>query len=273
MSGDAEGYYNVDPEQDGLSPILVYCNMSSSPVTAVLHHNREEWTHVTGYGGKGSYHGEVGSVTYVRHGLIRITGVNLVVLSMGRPTKLTGDAKCNNNRKSLLYKEHNDYWFCILETNSTYSRHSNCTCIYLGISQVTKPCNGAGYFTRAWPKRFPILCNLSVLSCWCGAWVCITHLINHVYWSSTIPTAQQWNRFDHWSSHQHNVLIFYKCAALKSWEAAFSGPHTTAALIVGKRWEGPFVSKVSELIWHRPTWFDQCSYLSVRVCMRRYFGV
>ena len=60
-SGGQEGYHTLDPEQDGLDPISVFCNMSSSPVTAVLHHNREEWTHVTGYEDIGSYDGQVRS--------------------------------------------------------------------------------------------------------------------------------------------------------------------------------------------------------------------
>ena len=75
MSGNAEGYYEVDPEQDCLEPILVYCNMSSNPVTAVLHHNREEWTHVHGYGPPGSYDGQVGFVASVGQTLITIGSV------------------------------------------------------------------------------------------------------------------------------------------------------------------------------------------------------
>ena len=63
--GDHDGYYHLDPEQDGFDPILVYCNISTTPVTAVLHHNREEWTHVHGYNAAGSYDGQVGSVTRI----------------------------------------------------------------------------------------------------------------------------------------------------------------------------------------------------------------
>ena len=60
-SGGQEGYHMLDPEQDGLDPISVFCNMSSSPVTAVLHHNREEWTFVNNYESVGSYDGLVSS--------------------------------------------------------------------------------------------------------------------------------------------------------------------------------------------------------------------
>ena len=62
-AGGGEGYYKLDPEQDGLDPIFVYCNMSSTPITAVLHHNREEWTHVHGYEGPEMYDGQVGFAT------------------------------------------------------------------------------------------------------------------------------------------------------------------------------------------------------------------
>ena len=49
----------MDPEQDGLDPISVFCNTSSTPVTAVLHHNLENWTHVKGYEASGSYNAQV----------------------------------------------------------------------------------------------------------------------------------------------------------------------------------------------------------------------
>ena len=62
MFGGEEGFHTLDPEQDGLDPISVFCNMSSTPVTAVLHHNLEEWTFVDDYEDTGSYNGEVGSV-------------------------------------------------------------------------------------------------------------------------------------------------------------------------------------------------------------------
>ena len=55
--GGQEGYHILDPEQDGLS---VFCHMST--VTAVVHHNIEKWTYVSGYRDPGSYDGEVGSV-------------------------------------------------------------------------------------------------------------------------------------------------------------------------------------------------------------------
>ena len=58
-SGGQEGYHTLDPELDDMDPISVFCNMSSSPVTAVLHHNLEEWTYVSGYEGSGSYEGQV----------------------------------------------------------------------------------------------------------------------------------------------------------------------------------------------------------------------
>ena len=61
-SGGQEGYHTLDPEQDGLDPMPVFCNMSSTPVTAVVHHNRENWTYVSGYADPGSYDGQVGSV-------------------------------------------------------------------------------------------------------------------------------------------------------------------------------------------------------------------
>ena len=59
-SGGQEGYHSLDPDQDGLDPISVFCNMSSTPVTAVLHHNREEMTNVTGYDVQTSYNATVG---------------------------------------------------------------------------------------------------------------------------------------------------------------------------------------------------------------------
>ena len=59
--GGNEGYYKLDPEQDGVDPVYVYCNMSSTPITAVVHHDREEWTYVSGYEGAASYNGQVGS--------------------------------------------------------------------------------------------------------------------------------------------------------------------------------------------------------------------
>ena len=62
ISGGQEGYHTIDPEQDDLDPIYVFCNMSSSPVTAVLHHNREDISYVSGYEAHGSYNGEVGFV-------------------------------------------------------------------------------------------------------------------------------------------------------------------------------------------------------------------
>ena len=62
QSGGRDGYHTLDPEQDDLDPIVVFCNMSSSPVTAYLHHNRENWTYVSGYGGIGSYDGKVSSM-------------------------------------------------------------------------------------------------------------------------------------------------------------------------------------------------------------------
>ena len=62
-SGGGDGYYILDPEQDGLDPISVFCNVSRTPVTAVLHHNQENWTHVHGYEDVGSYNGQVRHVT------------------------------------------------------------------------------------------------------------------------------------------------------------------------------------------------------------------
>ena len=57
-AGGLEGVHYLDPEQDNIRPLTVFCNMSGSPVTAVLHHNLEEWTHVTGYDPSGSYNGK-----------------------------------------------------------------------------------------------------------------------------------------------------------------------------------------------------------------------
>ena len=62
-SGGGDGYYILDPEQDGLDPISVFCNVSRTPVTAVLHHNQENWTHVHGYEDVRSYNGQVRHVT------------------------------------------------------------------------------------------------------------------------------------------------------------------------------------------------------------------
>ena len=63
-SGGHDGYYKLDPEQDGLDPVYVYCNMSSTPITAVVYHDREEWTLVNGmeFEEAGSYDGQVGFV-------------------------------------------------------------------------------------------------------------------------------------------------------------------------------------------------------------------
>ena len=63
MSGGIEGYHTIDPEQDDLDPISVFCNMSITPVTAVLHHNLEEWIYVSGYEETGSYNGQVCATT------------------------------------------------------------------------------------------------------------------------------------------------------------------------------------------------------------------
>ena len=64
-----DGLYNLDPEQDGLDPISVFCNISSTPATAVLHHNIENWTLVDGYESSGSYtaqvrFGQMGQLTH-----------------------------------------------------------------------------------------------------------------------------------------------------------------------------------------------------------------
>ena len=67
IAGGLNGYHTLDPEQDGFEPIGVFCNISSTPVAAVVHHNLEEWLHITGYEGRGSYEGQVGTVANVRH--------------------------------------------------------------------------------------------------------------------------------------------------------------------------------------------------------------
>ena len=59
--GGQTGYHTLDPEQDGLDPLSVFCNMSRTQITAVLHHNLEEWVFVQGYEGPGSYNGQVSS--------------------------------------------------------------------------------------------------------------------------------------------------------------------------------------------------------------------
>ena len=53
--------------QDDLEPIGVFCNISSTAVTAVLHHNLEEWSHNTGYEGIGSYEGQLCTVGSIGH--------------------------------------------------------------------------------------------------------------------------------------------------------------------------------------------------------------
>ena len=63
--GGNDGYYNIDPEQDKLDPVYVFCNMSSTPITAIVHHDREEWTFVSGYEKRGSYNGQVGSTANI----------------------------------------------------------------------------------------------------------------------------------------------------------------------------------------------------------------
>ena len=55
QSGGQDGYHALDPEHDGLDPISVCCNMSSTPATAMLHHSREDWTYVSGHEERRSY--------------------------------------------------------------------------------------------------------------------------------------------------------------------------------------------------------------------------
>ena len=62
-SGGDEGYHFLDPDQDGPDPISVFCNMSSSSVTVVLHHNQEEWAYVNGYEDRKSYEAWVSIVS------------------------------------------------------------------------------------------------------------------------------------------------------------------------------------------------------------------
>ena len=54
--------------------------MSTTPVTAVLHHNREEWTRVHGdqnnYEAAGSFNGQVGFQSNIGYDLLRITSEN-----------------------------------------------------------------------------------------------------------------------------------------------------------------------------------------------------
>ena len=66
-SGGQEGHHILDPEQDDLDLISVFCNMSSSTVTAVLHHNLEQWSYVSGYDAPGSYHAQVSYVKNIWH--------------------------------------------------------------------------------------------------------------------------------------------------------------------------------------------------------------
>ena len=56
-----EGYHIIDPEQNGIDPIRVFCNTSSTPITAILHHNLEDLTRVQGYDSPGSYNAKVWS--------------------------------------------------------------------------------------------------------------------------------------------------------------------------------------------------------------------
>ena len=74
------GYHIIDPEQDGVDPITVFCNTSSSPVTAVLHHNLENWTLVHGYETPGSYNAQVGSGK-----LVLMMSKSVVKCSLGDP--------------------------------------------------------------------------------------------------------------------------------------------------------------------------------------------
>ena len=67
QSGGQDGNYYLDPEQDYLDPISVFCNMSSTPVTAVLHHDLEKWTHVHGYERPGSNNAQVGAVSTLEY--------------------------------------------------------------------------------------------------------------------------------------------------------------------------------------------------------------
>ena len=66
-SGGQGGYHISDPEQDGLDPISMFCNMHSIPVTAVLEYNLEDWTLINSSKTAGSYNGQVSYVINIGH--------------------------------------------------------------------------------------------------------------------------------------------------------------------------------------------------------------
>ena len=82
----------LDPEQDGVDPISVFCNKSSIPATGVLHHNLEEWTTVRGYEAAGSYNAKVWSGLCV-----------LYVLSVLRISRTFWSIKVNTSRPGYAY--------------------------------------------------------------------------------------------------------------------------------------------------------------------------
>ena len=59
QAGLEGGYYTIDPEQDGANEFTVYCNTSVSPAVAILRHNQEARTLVTGYEDAGEYVAQV----------------------------------------------------------------------------------------------------------------------------------------------------------------------------------------------------------------------
>ena len=57
--GGGSGWYMLDPDQDGQDEFPVFCNMTSDPITATLHHNQETGNKVKGYEAPESYVAEV----------------------------------------------------------------------------------------------------------------------------------------------------------------------------------------------------------------------
>ena len=57
--GGGNGWYMLDPDQDGQDEFPVFCNMTSDPITATLHHNQEAGNKVQGYEDPESYVAEV----------------------------------------------------------------------------------------------------------------------------------------------------------------------------------------------------------------------
>ena len=57
--GGGSGWHMLGPDQDGQDEFPVFCDMTSDPITATLHHNQEAGTKVEDYEVPESYVAEV----------------------------------------------------------------------------------------------------------------------------------------------------------------------------------------------------------------------